>query len=91
MTMILARAMYLAEVSSIKLPSDMPTCHCHLILYRLLEWQDIVSEHPERFFVAEILREKILLHYDQEIPYVAQVCSSIQCTQAIDVALSLVQ
>lgn len=35
--------------------------------------KDIVSEHPERFFVAEIVREKILLQYEKEIPYVAQV------------------
>ena len=35
--------------------------------------QDIVSEHPERFFVAEILREKIFLQYKQEVPYACQV------------------
>lgn len=35
--------------------------------------KDIVSEHPERFFVAEILREKIFIQYRQEIPYVCQV------------------
>ncbi|KAG6550596.1 hypothetical protein Mapa_007849 [Marchantia paleacea] len=35
--------------------------------------KDIVSEHPERFFVAEIVREKIFLQYRQEIPYVSQV------------------
>lgn len=35
--------------------------------------RDIVSEHPERFFVAEIVREKILLLYEKEIPYVSQV------------------
>jgi len=35
--------------------------------------KDIVSEHPERFFVAEIVREKIFLQYRQEIPYACQV------------------
>eukprot|EP00897_Mesotaenium_endlicherianum_P005140 jgi/Mesen1/4654/ME000241S03698 len=35
--------------------------------------KDVVSEHPERFFVSEIVREKILLQYDREIPYVCQV------------------
>lgn len=30
---------------------------------------DVVSEHPERFFVAEIIREKIFLQYQEEIPY----------------------
>lgn len=31
--------------------------------------QDSVSEQSERFFVAEIVREKIFLQYHQEIPY----------------------
>ncbi|KAE9615454.1 putative GTP-binding protein Era [Lupinus albus] len=35
--------------------------------------KDIVSEHPERFFVAEIVREKIFMQYRNEIPYVCQV------------------
>jgi hypothetical protein len=43
---------------------------------RLWSLQDIVSEHPERFFVAEIVREKIFLQYRQEIPYACQVCSN---------------
>lgn len=30
---------------------------------------DMVTEHPERFFVSEIIREKILQNYSQEIPY----------------------
>ena len=28
---------------------------------------------PARFFVTEIIREKILLHYDKEIPYSVEV------------------
>jgi GTP-binding protein Era len=28
-----------------------------------------ISEHPERFFVAELIREQIFLLYQQEIPY----------------------
>lgn len=35
--------------------------------------KDMVSEHPERFFVAEIIREKIFEQYRQEIPYSTQV------------------
>lgn len=35
--------------------------------------KDMLSEHPERFFVTEILREKIFLNYGQEIPYCSQV------------------
>ena len=33
------------------------------------EWTD----RPARFFVAEIIREKILLYYDKEIPYAVEV------------------
>ena len=35
--------------------------------------KDMVSEHPERFFVAEIIREKIFQLYQAEIPYSTQV------------------
>ncbi|KAK3137976.1 hypothetical protein QOZ80_5AG0362800 [Eleusine coracana subsp. coracana] len=35
--------------------------------------KDIASEHPERFFVGEIVREKIFVQYRQEIPYACQV------------------
>lgn len=35
--------------------------------------KDIVSEHPERFFVGEIVREKIFLQYKNEVPYACQV------------------
>ena len=40
----------------------------------MVSWQDVVAEQPERFFVAEIIREKILLQYHQEIPYATAVC-----------------
>jgi GTPase len=30
---------------------------------------DIVSEHPERFFVSELIREKIFEQFEEEIPY----------------------
>jgi hypothetical protein len=35
--------------------------------------KELVSEHPEKFFVSEILREQIFQQYDQEIPYCVQV------------------
>lgn len=35
--------------------------------------KSLVTEHPERFFVAEIVREKIFIQYSQEIPYSVQV------------------
>jgi GTPase len=31
--------------------------------------QDALTEHPERFFVSEIIREKIFSNYGEEIPY----------------------
>ncbi|MBN1399122.1 MAG: GTPase Era [Bacteroidetes bacterium] len=31
--------------------------------------EDIVSEHPERFFAAEFIREKLFEKYREEIPY----------------------
>lgn len=35
--------------------------------------KDQLTDKPERFFVSEIIREKILLHYQQEIPYSCEV------------------
>mmetsp|Transcript_15528 Transcript_15528/g.26866 ORF Transcript_15528/g.26866 Transcript_15528/m.26866 type:complete len:312 (-) Transcript_15528:207-1142(-) len=35
--------------------------------------KEIVSEQPQRFFVAELIREKIFFMYDHEIPYSCQV------------------
>ena len=35
--------------------------------------KDMVSEHPERFFVAEIIREKAFQQYHEELPYSIQV------------------
>ena len=35
--------------------------------------KDQITDKPERFFVNEIIREKILLHYKKEIPYSVEV------------------
>ena len=35
--------------------------------------RDLISEQPERFFVAEIVREKIFERFREEIPYSTQV------------------
>jgi GTP-binding protein Era len=35
--------------------------------------KDALTDKPERFFVTEIVREKILLNYDKEIPYSVEV------------------
>lgn len=31
--------------------------------------KEMLSEHPERFFVTELIREQLFLQYEQEIPY----------------------
>jgi GTP-binding protein Era len=35
--------------------------------------KDALTDKPERFFVNEAIREKILLHYDKEIPYAVEI------------------
>ena len=35
--------------------------------------KDQLTDKPERFFVNEIIREKILIHYKKEIPYAVEV------------------
>ena len=35
--------------------------------------KEVISDHPERFFVAEIVREKLILQYDEEVPYASHV------------------
>ncbi|MCB9034037.1 MAG: GTPase Era [Chitinophagales bacterium] len=35
--------------------------------------KDALTDRPERFFVSEIIREKIFLNYKQEIPYSSEV------------------
>ena len=35
--------------------------------------KDALTDRPARFFVTEIIREKILLYYDKEIPYACEV------------------
>jgi len=35
--------------------------------------KDALTDKPARFFVTEIIREKILMNYDKEVPYSAEV------------------
>ncbi|MFO8232868.1 MAG: GTPase Era [Longimonas sp.] len=35
--------------------------------------KDQISEHPQRFFVAELIREQILEYFHEEVPYSTQV------------------
>ena len=44
--------------------------------------KDQLTDKPARFFVNEIIREKILLYYDKEIPYSVEVrCDSFKETE----------
>lgn len=44
--------------------------------------KDQLTDKPARFFVSEIIREKILLFYDKEIPYAVEVrCEAFKETQ----------
>lgn len=54
----------------------------HTLLHSLLEKlpvsppyfdKEFMSDRPLRFFMTEIIREKIFLHYKQEIPYCSEV------------------
>ena len=38
--------------------------------------KDALTDKPERFFVNEIIREKILMHYKKEIPYSVEIETS---------------
>lgn len=38
--------------------------------------KDTLTDKPERFFVNEIIREKILMHYKKEIPYSVEIETS---------------
>lgn len=55
--------------------------------------EDIVSDKSERFMIAEIMREKILLKYDQEIPHgIAVVVNTFQLQEngVYDINLDIV-
>ncbi len=46
--------------------------------------KDALTDKPERFFVNEIIREKILLNYDKEVPYAVEV-ETEEFTEAEDI------
>jgi GTP-binding protein Era len=52
------------------------------VFEKILEWlpenppfypKDSLTDKPERFFVSEIIREKIFLNYEKEVPYSTEV------------------
>lgn len=42
-----------------------------------------MSEHPERFFVAEIIREKVFQLYQEEVPY----CTTVRLRPSLCLAV----
>lgn len=49
--------------------------------------KDQLTDKPARFFVSEIIREKILLYYDKEIPYSVEV--SVESFKESDKLISI--
>lgn len=49
------------------------TLASHLPEHEPLYPTDIISEQPERFFVAEFIREQVFLQFRQEVPYATAV------------------
>jgi GTP-binding protein Era len=45
----------------------------HLPVANAYYEKDAITDKPERFFVSEIIREKILLNYKKEIPYSVEI------------------
>ncbi len=64
------------SVSALKgsnLPKLIETIQPFLPLHHPLYPEDTLSTAPERFFVSEIIREKIFLLYGREVPYSTEV------------------
>ena len=64
------------SVSALKasnLPQLIETIRPFLPLHEPLYPEDTLSTAPERFFVSEIIREKIFLLYGREVPYSTEV------------------
>ena len=62
-----------AALQSHNVPYVLERILAHLPMHPPYYPKDMLSDKPERFFVAEIVREKILQHYHQEIPYSVEI------------------
>lgn len=51
----------------------LPTLLQHLPLHPPFYSKDELTDKSERFFAAEMIREKIFLHYNKEVPYSCEV------------------
>ena len=50
--------------------------------------KDQLTDKPARFFVSEIIREKILLYYDKEIPYSVEV--KVESFKEVDKSINII-
>jgi GTP-binding protein Era len=72
----------LVQVKEVLAISALQQTNMELLLERLIAYmpaspafypKDQITDQPERYFVSEIIREKILLQYKQEVPYSIEV------------------
>jgi len=63
----------ISALTGLNLGSLMKELNMLLPLGPLLYPSEMISEHPERFFVAEIIREKVFEKFRQEVPYSSTV------------------
>ena len=59
----------MSALENINLDVLMPAILKYLPFGPSLYPDDIVTEHPERFFVSELIREQIFRHYSDEVPF----------------------
>lgn len=62
-----------SAVSGHNLDQIVDTVKSHLPVHPPFFPQDEFTDRPERFFASEIIREKIFLNYEEEIPYSTEV------------------
>ena len=59
----------MSALKNINLDVLMPAILKHLPYGPPFYPDDLVTEHPERFFVSELIREQIFRHYSDEVPF----------------------
>ncbi|ARM31979.1 GTPase Era [Prosthecochloris sp. HL-130-GSB] len=67
------KAMAVSALDGTRVPDLVKAVRPFLPLDHPLYPDDILSTAPERFFVSEIIREKIFLQFGKEIPYATEV------------------
>ncbi len=68
-----AAVLSISALKGVNLPELLEALRPFLPMNQPLYPEDALSTAPERFFVSEIIREKIFLLYGREVPYSAEV------------------